>query len=198
VQLLHRLFHLHQTAAVVGALAHAGCGLDGFAGEPPTESCSYADCGGFGVASWGTIPLTPAQAQTWRADPPVLAMTFFRNGAPFPGTTVKPGWNDVRCDLATKPVGYCAAIQEPGGSCGPEPIRIDGSSPVLCPSADINGEDIPLVDGDVFRLVVLLEGRNIVDDQFVATYTNAEPPSTCENRLDLHCRFAKHRFEPLP
>jgi hypothetical protein len=126
-------------------------------------------------------------------------MTFFRNGVALPAGDVLVKWNDEsRCNSFAGPATYCATIQEPGGLCGPEVIRIGGPDPELCLSGYISGDDFPLVDGDTFRLIVMLEGTAIADDRFVATYTDRETPDSCENRRGLRCRFARHRFIPLP
>jgi hypothetical protein len=170
-----------------------------FGGEPSKTTCDLGDCGGLAAIIWGTIPIRQQQLPAWRANPPTLEMTLFRNGIALPSGAVSSAWNGgSRCNSFAGPAIYCANIQDPGQLCGPEPFRIEGPDPELCLSAYVSGDDFPLLDGDTFRLLAMLQGTPIVDDQFVAIYTDREMPAFCENRHGLRCRFARHRFVALP
>jgi hypothetical protein len=140
---------------------------------------------------WGTLPVASGQQSS-------LTFSLQRNSDAFVDKTLRPGTADA-CD-ATNGYDVCLGVVSPGSFCGPEADRVEGTDPVVCVGVKINGLLSPLVDGDAYHLVVKDEtGRTLVDDNWVATYTDSEPqPGVCRNSNDIKCRFADHHFSVQP
>lgn len=154
------------------------------------STCDDSICGGNVAVLWGTSPVTPGQH-------PSFTFSLVRNGQIFPEKTAQLG-DAEKCDTSNDDT-VCLSLVSPGEFCGPNLDRVGGTDPVVCMSVGVDGLKFPFVNGDDYRLVVKDDGgRTIVDEHWIATYTDREPPPVCKNTNNIRCRFGDHRFSVQP